>query len=165
MTKLSRVCTHCGQQGELNRAYCAHCGMSTSGHQEPNFSASRSPLSGNGTSLNLPLQLRSAALPLLAGAAGLVIRAGWRLMQSRTAREVAFNTAASVVRSNFQLQHSADDRHAQSAAIEQSKKVQPAPTYVRQNKRTIRIRSRWAVGDAGGQVRQGQSEHTIEIDD
>jgi hypothetical protein len=85
---------------------------------------------------NLPILIGRAALPVLAGAASLAIRAGWQLLQKRLAQPLASPS-------------------------------QPPATAPEQGRprRTIRIRSAWAVGDARGMWRQGSSEHTIEIDE
>jgi len=88
-----------------------------------------------------------AALPILAGAASLALRAGWKLLQQRLA------TAA--------------DRAVTPAAHQPLSKAAAAnqPAAPAKPRRTIHIRSSWAVGDARGNWRQGTSEHTIEIED
>jgi hypothetical protein len=85
---------------------------------------------------NLPLQVTQAALPILAGLAGFAVRTGWRLLQQRLA------TAS------------------QPSAPPAPRSEQPP-----QARRVIRIRSRWAVRNQRGEWRQGEEEHTIEIDD
>lgn len=177
MAKLSRVCPHCGQQGALDSAYCAHCGVSTATERNPQENAAHNSLNNRDLGAGLPMQLRKAALPLLAGAAGLVVRAGWRLLQSKTAREIALNAAHSAVQSRFQPQPSRGGAPTKEGTPSKSGfgHLQPKsnslsaqsskPVAARRSGRTIRISSRWAVGDANGVLRQGQSEHTIEIDD
>jgi hypothetical protein len=85
-------------------------------------------------------------LPVLAGAASLVVRAAWKLMKSQVARRAAQRAVQAIT---------------QPAPV-QPTVVQPAP---RRSRRTIHIRSSWAVGDANGVWRKGSSEQTIEIDD
>jgi hypothetical protein len=89
---------------------------------------------------NLPVVVGKAALPVLAGIGALAVRMAWKLLQSRWAAPVSVETPT---------------------------KITPvAPTQpAQQRRRTIRIRSSWAVGDSHGVVRQGSSEHIIEIDD
>lgn len=163
MAKLSRVCPHCAKHGDLDSAYCAHCGKSTSGSTSQEHSPQKATHSLEG--MNLPIQLRKAALPILAGAAGLVVRAGWKLLQSKTARDVALSAANSVVQSRVQSQLFKDGSAVQQSTTAQPAAPQAKSSPVRQQGRTIRIRSKWAVGDANGILRQGQSEHTIEIND
>jgi hypothetical protein len=88
---------------------------------------------------NLPVLIGRAALPLLAGAASLALRAGWHLLQKRLAQPLTAPSQPPV----------------KTATVPEEKRP----------RRTIRIRSAWAVGDARGVWRQGSSEHTIEIDD
>lgn len=88
---------------------------------------------------NLPVLIGRAALPVLAGAASLAIRAGWQLLQKRLAQPLTTQS--------------------------QPPAKAPAAPAQQRPRRTIRIRSAWAVGDAHGVWRQGSSEHTIEIDD
>ncbi len=92
----------------------------------------------------LPATITRAALPVLAGAASLALSAGWKLLQSRLAETAARNAVTQVVKAP-------------------PAETRPAPTNGA--KRTIRIRSTWAVGDAHGNWRQGASEHIIEFDD
>ena len=92
-------------------------------------------------SSNLPVVLGKAALPVLAGIGALAARMAWKLIQGR------LTTSAPVV-------------------IETPTKITPVPPAqpARQRRTTIHIRSSWAVSDAHGGWRQGQSEHTIEIE-
>jgi hypothetical protein len=89
---------------------------------------------------NLPVVIGRAALPVLVGAASLVVRAGWKLLQSRL---------------------------AQPATSPKPAAPQPRPEMVatRRAKRTIHIRSAWAINNGDGVWRQGTSEQTIELDD
>ena len=93
--------------------------------------------------------LGKAALPLLAGAASLALRAGWKLLQQRL--ENAVTQPAPSLRA-------VTKPAATPPTIRQA-------TGAARPRRTIHIRSSWAVGDAHGNWRQGSSEHTIEIDD
>lgn len=89
---------------------------------------------------SLPVALGQAALPVLIGAAGLAVRAGWRLIQSKWARNLA------------------------QQALTPHPTESPAPPPARP-KRTMHIRSAWAVSDGQGNWKRGMSEHTIELDD
>lgn len=92
----------------------------------------------------LPMVIGKAALPILAGVASLAVRAGWKLLKDRLSQ-----AATQPVR-----------------AATQPPAPRPTDTPApRQARRTIRIRSAWAVGDASGVWRRGSSEHTIEIDE
>ena len=89
---------------------------------------------------NLPLVLSKAAVPVLAGAVGLAASIGWKLLQgllNQTARP-PINVARS-----------------------ESTAIQPAAQTPR---RTIHIRTAWAIGDSSGNWRRGESEQTIEFD-
>lgn len=132
MNEITRICTHCGKNSPLEAQFCSHCGYDTqSGLPAPqNY---------------LPLALGKAALPVVAGVAGLIVRAGWKLLKSRLTQAV---TSA--------ITPAAPTAHP------------PAPRTTsepRRARRTIHIRSSWAVGDARGVWRKGETEHTIEIDD
>jgi hypothetical protein len=52
-----------------------------------------------------------------------------------------------------QAAHTVPNRPSEATAIQ------------RRPRRTIRIRSSWAVGDANGVWKKGASEHIIELDD
>jgi hypothetical protein len=87
-------------------------------------------------------------LPVLAGAASLIVRAGWKLLKQRLA------------------QAAAEQRVNLTPASQPAQPPTPRdPISPRRPRRTIRIRSSWAVGDANGVWRQGASEHTIELDE
>ena len=134
MTTIQRICEQCGESGPLGVRYCPHCGYDTQ---------AALPM----TTRNLPMVIGKAALPILAGAASLALRAGWKLLQQRlaTAADRAVTPAAHQPLSN-------------ATAVNQ-------PAAPAKPRRTIHIRSSWAVGDARGNWRQGTSEHTIEIED
>lgn len=89
---------------------------------------------------SLPVAIGQAALPVLIGAAGLAMRAGWRLLQSKWARDLAQQAVA-------------------------PRPAQPPATEPARPKRTLHIRSAWAVSDGQGNWRRGVSEHTIELDE
>lgn len=141
MSQVHRVCPDCSKNMSLDARHCPACGYDTqAGLPAP--------------SRNLPATFTRAALPVLAGAATFALRAGWRLLQSRLAQQAAQRAIDVVI---------PQTPRAAPAAETQIQATQPPPaTHPR---RTIRIRSSWAVGDANGVWQQGTSEHTIEIDD
>ena len=83
MSEIQRICAQCGQSGALDTRYCPHCGYDV----QAGLPAPRT---------NLPVTVAKAALPILAGVAGLAVRAGWRLLQSRLA-QAAVQTAVDKV--------------------------------------------------------------------
>lgn len=95
----------------------------------------------------LPAQLAAAALPVAAGLAGWAVRAGWKLLRARL-EDMAQNPPA---------------------VVERPKPVQrraaPEQQESRRPKRTVRIRSTWAVGDGNGVWRQGTEEHIIDFEE
>ena len=153
MANVTRLCGHCGEPGPLENRHCAHCGQRVVRQDDDQDARSGYLFEANNS---YPIALRKAAWPILAGAAGLVLRAGWKLLQNKTARDVALNTAQNIIQTNL-------DKRSVADATGSSVKVQ-AQSPPTGRKRTIHIRSRWAVGDKDGILRQGQSEHTIEID-
>ncbi len=135
MSEVSRVCPQCSAKVALDSQYCGRCGHDTS--------------SGLAVEQrNLPAQLATAALPVAAGLAGWAVRAGWKLLRARL-EEMAQNPPAAV---------------APRAA---KRTQQPAPVAAEngRSKRTIRIRSTWAVGDGKGVWRQGAEEHIIDVEE
>jgi hypothetical protein len=135
MSEVQRICTHCGEAGPLAARYCPHCGADSQ-------AALPAPQA------NFPLALTKAALPILAGAASLALRAAWKLLQSRMTANVTEQAVQSL-------------RTARTAQP-------PAPTTsaaAQRPHRTIRIRSAWSVTDGNGVHRSGVSEHQIEIDE
>lgn len=139
MSEVQRICPQCREPGPLTARYCPHCGADSQ-------AALPTPRS------NLPAVLTKAALPILAGAASLALRAGWKLLQSRTAATVTTNVTEQALQSL---------RRAKTtqlpARIEQLPASRP--------RRTIHIRSAWSVTDGNGAHRSGFSEHQIEFDD
>ncbi len=125
---------------------CAACGKNTP------LEARHCPHCGHDTqsglpvsqSAGLPAVVGKAAVPVLVTAGTLAARILWRLVRDR-ASHVAATALQPAPRS-------------QPAVREETA---PAP----RRKSTIHIRSTWAVGDANGVWRQGQTEHHIEIDD
>jgi hypothetical protein len=134
MSNVQRVCVQCGEGNPVEARYCARCGYD-----------SQAALPVQRT--NLPSVIGQAALPVLVGAAGLVVRAGWKLLQNRLAQAALSNVTVS--------------------RVPQPSVPQPRPeaTPARRSKRTIHIRSAWAVNNGDGVWRQGTSEQTIELDD
>jgi hypothetical protein len=135
MSDVQRICPHCGGSSAMQMAHCPHCGHDLQAGV---------PMRQENT---LPTALGRAALPVLAGAASIALRAGWKLLQSRMAEATLQRAATQAV-----------DRTTTSPT---RRDESPAPRV----KRTVRIRSSWAVGDARGNWRQGSSEHVIEFDD
>lgn len=135
MSEVQRICSQCGEAGPLAARYCPHCGND----REAMLPIQRS---------NFPLVLGKAALPLLAGVASLALRAGWKLLQSRVASNVT-------------------ERAVESwrAARTPQPLARPTQPPVAKPRRTIRIRSAWAVTDGNGVRRSGVSEHQIDIDE
>ena len=134
MSNVQRICAQCGAGNPVEARYCAKCG-------DDSQAALPAPRS------NLPAVLAQAAVPVLVGAASLMVRAGWKLLRSRLAQQAATLRVAPA---------------AQPPA------VQPTRTDVttaRRAKRTIHIRSSWAVNNGNGVWQQGHSEHTLELDD
>ena len=137
MSNVQRICVQCGEGNPVEARYCARCGYDS----QAALPAQRS---------NLPAVIGQAALPVLVGAAGLVMRAGWKLLKNRLAQP----PAPPVI-------------NVPSPAAPQSTVPQPRPesTPSRRAKRTTRIRSAWAVNNGDGVWRQGTSDQTIEFDD
>jgi hypothetical protein len=140
MSEIQRICAQCGKSSALETRYCSHCGYDA----QAGLPAPRN---------TLPATIGKAALPVLAGVASLALRAGWKFLQSRLAE--------ATVRTSPQ--------NAVNPVIPTPKTTTPIPQNpqpaLRRTRRTIHIRSSWAVGDANGTWQQGNSEHTIEIDD
>ena len=147
MNNIQRICEKCGEGGALDARYCPHCGYDSQGIGGAALPAPR---------LQLPVALGKAALPLLAGAASLALRAGWKLLQRRLANTTPEQAANAFT--HF-VQRATPPAPTQPLAPRQETPVQRRP------RRTIHIRSNWAVGDVNGVWRQGSSEHTIEIDE
>lgn len=143
MANVQRICEKCGAAGPLAARYCPSCGYDSEA-EEPRALPMRT--------MNLPMVLGKAALPLLAGAASLALRAGWKLLQARLA-ETTPEQAASA------LQRLTKSTPSPVPAAQQ-------PTVpVQKARRTVHIRSSWAVGDSKGNWQRGSSEHTIEFDE
>lgn len=96
---------------------------------------------------NVPAQIATVALPVAASLAGWAVRAGWKLLRARL-EEMAKNPPAPATQRPAPVSRSAP----------------PAETGGR-TKRTVRIRSTWAVGDGKGVWRQGAEEHIIDIEE
>ncbi len=99
------------------------------------------------TNSGLPMVVGKAAVPMLVTAGTLIARMVWKLVRERSLP-------------------------AATAAL----KVQPAPApqpltrgepqpIVARARRSIHIRSTWAVGDANGIWRQGMTEQQIDIEE
>jgi hypothetical protein len=143
MSDVQRICAQCSTASPLDARYCTRCGY--------DFQAEL-PVQQS----NLPVVIGKAALPVLVGAASLALRAGWRLLQSRMAQEAA----RKAFDSTFNRPVNPPVEPAKTPAPRQEEVTTP-----RQPRRSIHIRSSWAVGDANGVWQQGHSEHTINFDD
>ena len=144
MSDVQRICARCGHSNPLESRYCAHCGDDS----RTNLPAAQS---------NLPMVIGRAALPVLATVAGYALRVGWRLLQHRLARAA---TAPSTVSSSAPMKTAP----ASPASSNVPARVVKTPAS-RANRRTIHIRSKWAVSNGRGGWQEGISEHTIEMDD
>ena len=127
MSEVSKICPQCGGSNGLDSRHCAHCGYDTQAAL-PMIPA------------NLPIVLGKAAVPVLAGVAGLALSVGWKLLQG------VLNQTA---------------RPPLKVARTETTAIQPAASTPR---RTITIRTSWAIGDSSGAWRRGESEQTIEFD-
>lgn len=135
MSQVNRICPQCGGNVSLQSRYCGECGHDTS----RGLPVQR---------LNLPVQVGQAALPIVAGLAGLAIRSGWKFLQTHLAQ--AATQAAAV---------------SQEPLVRRSASEISSTEPTRLAGRTIRIRSSWIIGDGQGRWKQGKEEHIIEIDD
>jgi hypothetical protein len=135
MSQVNRICPQCGGNVSLQARYCGDCGYDTS----RGLPAQR---------LNLPVQVGRAALPVVAGLAGLAIRSGWKFLQAQLAQ--AATQATPTVQNPLTPRATSD--------------LKPMDSSPRAG-RTIRIRSSWIIGDGQGRWKQGNEEHIIEIDD
>jgi hypothetical protein len=133
MSEIMRICAQCGKSSPLEARYCPHCGFDA-----------ETGVVGAMEKRQLPVAITRAALPVLAGAASLVLRAAWKLWQRQL--------------TNAALRTTSSTPQRQSITRSTSEPLQ-------RPRRTIRIRSSWAVGDSHGILRQGSSDHTIEIED
>ena len=127
MSNVTRICTQCGHGNAMDARYCAQCGYDS----QSNLPAV--------PQVNLPALVGKAAVPVLVGAAGLALSAGWKLLNGLLTKP-----------------------SPPTAQPIQLKKAAPLAT---QGKRTIHIRTSWAVGDSRGNWQQGTSEHRIEFDE
>jgi len=135
MSDVFRVCSQCGGKVTLDSRFCGRCGNDTTAGH---------PVEQR----NLPAQIATAALPVAAGLAGWAMRAGWKLLRARL-DEMAKNPPV------VAAQRPAPTRRRAESVQKESGRP----------KRTIRIRSTWAVGDAKGVWRQGAEEHIIDIEE
>lgn len=135
MSDVSRVCSQCGGKVALDSRFCGGCGYDTSAGL---------PVEQR----KLPVQLAAVALPVAAGLASWAVRAGWKLLRARL-EDMAQNPPAM-----------ATPRPAPG-----SRRTAPVQQESGRPKRTIRIRSTWAVGDGKGVWRQGVEEHIIDFEE
>ena len=139
MGNVQRVCVQCGAGNPVEARYCAQCGYD---------SQAALPMPRE----SLPAVIGRAALPVLVGAAGLAVRAGWKLLQSRLAQNALAKSQPA-------------PSQPLTVPTPRTEVVHPHPVPSRAAKRTIHIRSSWAVNNGNGVWQQGTSEHTIEVDD
>jgi hypothetical protein len=126
---------------------CAACGKNTP------MEAQHCPHCGYDTRAGLPTRQPSAlpmvvgkaAVPMLVTAGTLAARVLWKLVRDRM---------LSSARATLQVESP-------------RREIQPQPPQppAHQGRRSVRIRSTWAVGDANGVWRQGYTEHQIDFDD
>jgi hypothetical protein len=138
MSNVHRICPACGKDTPLDARHCPHCGHDTQ--------AGLPVQAGS----QLPMVVGKAALPVLVGVGTLAARMGWRLLRGRLA---ALGT-----------QSPAPVQPRTESSARPPARVTPAEVAPRA-RRSIRIRSSWAVGDARGIWQQGATEHIIEIDE
>lgn len=135
MATVSRICPACGENTPLEARHCPHCGHDTQSGLPVQQGA------------NLPAVVGKAAVPVLVTAGTIAARLLWRLLRERAATLAA--------------------NGLQPTKAQPIVKNEPAPVAPSAGRRksTIHIRSSWAVGDARGTWRSGQSEHHIEIEE
>ncbi len=138
MSEVYRICPNCGGNTPINAQHCPACGQDTISGQMP---IQRQ---------NLPVAVGKAMLPVAVSVAGFALRAGWKLLQSRLAQDAA-KAAIQTVTQRSQP----PAPQAQAAPVAQDQRP----------KRTVHIRSSWAVGDGRGNWQQGQEDHVIEFDE
>ncbi len=147
MSDIRRICAQCGASVPLTVRYCGNCGYDFQGEL---------PVAQS----NLPAVIGKAAVPFLLGAASLALRLGWKVLQSRWAQAAA----ESAVDAALKKVQPAKTRPAPNPAPIQPAAPVEEPLAARA-RRTITIRSAWAVGDANGIWRQGFTEQRIDLDD
>lgn len=156
MGNVQRICKRCGVSGPLEARYCPHCGYDSQASDGLGMTnQSQPPMNMK----KIRAEIGKVALPILAGAASLALRAGWKVLQDRLAN-TSPEDAAAALRNLTKPQ-----------STQQSRSTEPPTQRPRTNvstakpRRTVHIRSSWAVGDSNGNWRRGTSEHTLEFDD
>ncbi|MEM7536818.1 MAG: hypothetical protein AAF639_31855 [Chloroflexota bacterium] len=144
MATISRICTHCNKSSALDAQHCQHCGHSMSTH--PDAYVNMPQTTPTSLSESLRQTATKAALPILAGAAGWLVRKAWQLLRERMDASTALDSFP----------------QTQTAKRTPDNNTHMAQTHT--PRRTIHIRSKWMVSDANGVWQQGASEHTIELD-
>ena len=142
MSNVQRLCMQCGEGNPVESRYCARCGYDS----QAALPAPR---------VSLPVVIGRAALPVLVGAAGLVVRAGWKLLQNRLAQASASSLQT--------IQPNSAQPNVPQPNVAQPPVPQPRAdvTSSRRAKRTIHIRSAWAINNGNGVWQQGTSHQTI----
>lgn len=93
----------------------------------------------------LPMVVGKAAVPMLVTAGTLAARVLWKILRDRMLGSASAALKADAPRQQIQPQP-------------------PQPPAARP-RRSVRIRTTWAVGDANGILRQGYTDHQIDFDD
>lgn len=156
MSNISRVCPRCGKQVALEARFCSSCGYDS---QTGNVAGDQ----------ELPVPLGKAALPVIAGVAGLALRVGWKILQSPAAQDAARSLVHRLVASKINPPSKAEE--SSIVRVENEKPAPRSNASISRNqprigkRRTIRIRTTWATGDARGVWRHGTTDQTIEIDE
>lgn len=152
MNNISRVCPQCGKQGALEARFCSSCGYDS----QSGAAADKQ---------NLPVPFGKAALPVLAGVAGVALRVGWKILQSQAAQDAARGLAQKLLEPAPRAR--SQPAKSPTIRVESEQPAPPVPQAAAQHgkRRTIRIRTTWAVGDARGVWRHGTTDQTIEIDE
>jgi len=143
MSEIQRICVQCGASTPLSARYCGACGYDFEGELPAPQNA------------NLPAVIGKAALPVLLAAGSVALRLGWRIMQSRWAQAAAEKAVTAAL--------TPARPPAKAAPLQKAAPAEQPPAA--RSRRTITIRSSWAVGDANGVWRQGVSEQRIDLDE
>ncbi len=136
MAEVFRICAACGQNTPLEAQFCPHCGHDTQAGLPMRQSSA------------LPVVVGKAALPMLVTAGTVAARLLWKLLRSRALPQVAATLQT---------------RTTQQPLAPQP--PQPPQEAAPRTRRSVHIRSTWAVGDANGNWRKGYTEHQIDFED
>lgn len=138
MSDIYRVCPKCGgRSNETTYRFCPTCGADS----DLDLAVPDSSLISTAS---------KAALPLFVSVTGVVLRFGWKLLQSRMAASALHNTSP--------ITKSSQRASSQSASPQSASPTKRAG-------RRIHIRSAWTMRDSKGNWRREDSEHIIDLDD